>query len=297
MFQVIATLGEGAYGKVYKAKDNKTGDIYALKKIRFQSEDEGIPCTAIREIAILKSLQHENIIRLHDVLHGLQKLTLVFEFVDYDLKKVMDMNEENLDSVTVKSLLYQLLSGTAYLHKKKILHRDLKPQNLLITKNNTLKIADFGLARDYMIPVKNYTNEVVTLWYRAPDVLLGSKTYFTTVDVWSCGCIFAEMVTGKPLFAGLNENDQLKHIFKIMGTPNEDDWPELKQLSDWKDDKFETYSTVPLETAVPGLDDVGYDLLQKMLELNPEKRTTAADALNHEYFSDLDESIKSMSKI
>jgi cyclin-dependent kinase len=157
-YQKMEKIGEGTYGVVYKAKDRVTGEIIALKKIRLEAEDEGIPSTAIREISLLKELQHPNI---------------------------------------VKSFLYQLLTGVAYCHHHRVLHRDLKPPNLLINREGQLKLADFGLARAFGIPVRSYTHEVVTLWYRAPDVLLGSRKYSTPVDIWSVGCIFAEMANGR----------------------------------------------------------------------------------------------------
>jgi len=172
-----------------------------------ESEDEGIPSTAIREIALLKELQHPNIVRLVNVLHNDKKLTLVFEFMDQDLKRLLDTcGPGGLEEFYVKSYLYQLLNGIAKCHQHKVLHRDLKPQNLLM-KDGVLKLADFGLARAFGIPVKNFTHEVVTLWYRAPDILMGSKSYSTSVDIWSVGCIFAELVNRKPLFPGLNEED------------------------------------------------------------------------------------------
>ena len=136
----------------------------------------------------------------------------------------MDSTPGDLPVATIKSFLYQLCNGIAKCHKHKVLHRDLKPQNLLINSNGILKLADFGLARAFGIPVKNFTHEVVTLWYRAPDILLESKDYNTSVDIWSAGCIFAELVTKKALFPGRNEDDQLKKIFKIMGTPNDEGW-------------------------------------------------------------------------
>ena len=175
-YEKIDKIGEGTYGVVFKAKDTSTGELYALKKIRLESEDEGIPSTAIREIALLKELQHPNIVKLHDVIHTDKKLTLVFEYLDQDLKKLLDLSgPEGLDMQTVKSFLKQLLKGIAHCHKNRVLHRDLKPQNLLINREGVLKLADFGLARAFGIPVKNYTHEVVTLWYRAPDILMGSK--------------------------------------------------------------------------------------------------------------------------
>jgi cyclin-dependent kinase len=296
-YQKIDKIGEGTYGVVYKCKDTQSGDIYALKKIRLQAEEEGIPSTAIREISLLKELQHVNIVRLLDVIHTDKKLTLVFEYLEQDLKKLIDgLGGECLDKATVKSYLYQLIKGVSYIHKFKILHRDLKPQNLLISREGILKIADFGLARGYGIPVKNYTHEVVTLWYRPPDVLLGSKNYLTTVDIWSIGCIFAEMVTGKPLFTGVSDTDQLKKIFKIRGTPNENHWPEAYKLPEWNSDNFENFPEDNLGKFVPKLDPEGLDLLTSMLYLDPDKRISANDALTHPYFNDLQKFTKDLYK-
>ena len=290
-------LGEGTYGVVYRAKDQKGQEIYALKKIRLQAEEEGIPSTAIREISLLKELNHINIVKLYEVLHTSKKLTLVFEYVEQDLKKVIDStNGKGVEMKYVKSFLYQLLKGVDYIHKKKVLHRDLKPQNLLINKDNIVKIGDFGLARGYGIPVKNYTHEVVTLWYRPPDVLLGNKTYGTTVDMWSIGCIFAEMVTGKPLFAGNTETDQLKKIFQIRGTPNEKYAPQLRELPEWGvgDNNFEDYPEKNFKELFTNLDSEGIDLLQKFLNLEPDKRISAEEALKHPFFDDLMPNIKKL---
>lgn len=157
-----------------------------------------------------------------------------------------------------------------------------------------MKIADFGLARGYGIPVKNYTHEVVTLWYRPPDVLLGSKNYLTTVDVWSIGCIFAEMSNGKALFQGVNENDQLKKIFKIRGTPNEKTYPEVKELPEWANNEFEVYKKEDLSKLCPKLDSAGLDLLEKMLQVNPADRITTEEALAHPYFNDLPKKTKDL---
>ena len=290
-------LGEGTYGVVYRAKDQKGQEIYALKKIRLQAEEEGIPSTAIREISLLKELNHVNIVKLYEVLHSPKKLTLVFEYVEQDLKKIIDAaNGKGLEMNLVKSFLYQLLRGVDYIHKNKVLHRDLKPQNLLINKDNIMKIGDFGLARGYGIPVKNYTHEVVTLWYRPPDVLLGNKTYGTTVDMWSIGCIFAEMVTGKPLFPGNSETDQLKKIFLIMGTPTENYASSLTELPEWGvgENNFEVNKKQNLKELLKNLDDEGIDLLQKFLQLEPDKRISAEEALKHPFF---DDTISVMKKI
>jgi cyclin-dependent kinase len=186
-----------------------------------------------------------------------------------------------------------LLNGIAKCHKHKVLHRDLKPQNLLINREGVLKLADFGLARAFGIPVKNFTHEVVTLWYRAPDILMGSKNYNTSVDIWSVGCIFAELVTRHPLFAGQNEEDQLMKIFKGRGTPSLEAWPKMKELPLFKPD-YPQYQPQSLAKMVPGLDELGLDLLDKMLKCNPVERITAKDAMLHPYFKDVDEQIKNM---
>lgn len=149
------------------------------------------------------------------MIHTEKKLTLVFEFCDEDLKKHLDAATDGMSEQSIKSNLFQLLAGVAFCHDRRVLHRDLKPQNLLVNKDGELKLADFGLARAFGIPVRSYTHEVVTLWYRAPDVLMGSRKYSTPVDIWSVGCIFGEMSSGRPLFPGTSDQDQLLRIFKV----------------------------------------------------------------------------------
>lgn len=287
-YQKMEKIGEGTYGIVYKAKDRVTGDIVALKKIRLEAEDEGIPSTAIREISLLKELQHPNIVRLFDVVHTERKLTLVFEFLDQDLKKYLDICDSGLDLPILKSFLYQLLNGIAHCHHHRILHRDLKPPNLLINREGQLKLADFGLARAFGIPVRSYTHEVVTLWYRAPDVLLGSRKYSTPVDIWSVGCIFAEMANGRPLVAGTSESDQLDRIFRLLGTPTLQDYPGMVQLPDYSPD-LPPYPPPRggLASLVPTLPPDGVDLLSKMLQYDPARRITAQAALEHPFFYDM----------
>ncbi|EIE87775.1 hypothetical protein RO3G_12486 [Rhizopus delemar RA 99-880] len=255
----IEKLGEGTYGIVYKAQNRETNEVVALKRIRLDNEEEGVPCTAIREISLLKELKHPNILRLYDVLHTEKKLTLIFEYLDSDLKKFLDSLGGDIDTITIKQLMYQLLKGIAFCHAHRVLHRDLKPQNLLINKKGELKLGDFGLARAYGIPVRSYSHEVVTLWYRAPDVLMGSRQYSTSIDLWSAGCIFA-----------------------VLGTPTEESWPKVSQLPEYKRD-FEIFPKISLKTILPKLDELGIDLLKRLLEYPPEKRITASDALQRKY--------------
>jgi cyclin-dependent kinase len=289
-YQKVEKIGEGTYGVVYKARNRLTGELVALKKIRLEAEDEGIPSTAIREISILKELQHPNIVRLHDVIHTEKKLTLVFEFLDLDLKKFLDASAvESLAPQTIKTLLFQLLAGVSFCHDRRVLHRDLKPQNLLINKENLeLKLADFGLARAFGIPVRSYTHEVVTLWYRAPDVLMGSRKYSTPVDLWSVGCIFGEMTSGRPLFPGTSDADQLNKIFKVLGTPTEQSWPSMVELPDYKPG-MEMHQASSLQLVCPSLDPAGIALLDQLLRYDPAQRITAKKALTEDYFAEVDE--------
>ena len=273
--------------QVFKGRNRQTGEMVALKEIHLDSE-EGTPSTAIREISLMKELKHENIVGLHDVIHTENKLMLVFEYMDRDLKRYMDTRGDRgqLDYVTIKSFMQQLLRGVAFCHENRVLHRDLKPQNLLINSKGQLKLGDFGLARAFGIPVNTFSNEVVTLWYRAPDVLLGSRTYNTSIDIWSAGCIMAEMYTGRPLFPGTTNEDQLQKIFRLMGTPSERSWPGISQLPEYKPN-FPVYATQDLRVILPQIDQLGLDLLIRMLQLRPDRRISAHEALSHPWFHDL----------
>ncbi|XP_045770226.1 cyclin-dependent kinase 1 [Maniola jurtina] len=288
-FVKIEKIGEGTYGVVYKGKNKQTGQFVAMKKIRLDSEDEGIPSTAIREISLLKELDHPNIVKLEDVLMEEARLYLIFEFLSMDLKKYMDSlgSGKFMEPSLVKSYLYQINSAILYCHKRRILHRDLKPQNLLIDKSSgIIKVADFGLGRAFGVPVRVYTHEVVTLWYRAPEVLLGSQRYSCPVDIWAIGCIFAEMSSKKPLFQGDSEIDQLFRIFRMLRTPTEEIWPGVSSLPDYKP-TFPNWTTLNLHNHVQNLEERGVDLLQKMLVYDPMCRISARDVPQHGYFADV----------
>uniref|UniRef100_A0A8C2PPH9 Cyclin dependent kinase 18 n=1 Tax=Cyprinus carpio TaxID=7962 RepID=A0A8C2PPH9_CYPCA len=246
----LGKLGEGTYATVFKGRSKLTENLVALKEIRLEHE-EGAPCTAIREVSLLKNLKHANIVTLHDIIHTDRCLTLVFEYLDSDLKQYLD-NCGNLMSMhNVKIFMFQLLRGLSYCHKRKILHRDLKPQNLLINDKGELKLADFGLARAKSVPTKTYSNEVVTLWYRPPDVLLGSTEYSTPIDMWGVGCILYEMATGRPMFPGSTVKEELHLIFRLMGTPTEETWPGITANEEFKSYLFPQYRAQALINHVP----------------------------------------------
>ncbi|KAF8336962.1 Pkinase-domain-containing protein [Cantharellus anzutake] len=263
----LERVGEGTYGVIYKARDANTGKIVALKKIRLEEEDEGVPSTAIREISWLKELDDDNIVRLLSIVHSDTKLYLVFEFLDLDLKRYMNAFTKQNETLELSTV---------------------KPQNLLIDAEGNLKLADFGLAQTFGIPLARYPREAVTLWYRAPEVLLGSRHRSTAIDMWSVGCIMAEMVmSGTPLFPGDSEIDQIFKIFKILGTPHETTWPGVSQLPDFKP-TFPQWTGTGLGEAVHEIDRVGADLLHSFLVYDTASRVSAKRAQKHPWFGNME---------
>lgn len=296
-FEKLGKLGEGTYGVVYKARNKKTGEIVALKRVKMDADsEEGFPLTSLREINILFSSHHPSIIDLKEVVEGSSSdyVFLVLEYMDYDLGAVMRRRKNQPFCQTeVKCLMLQLLQGVKYLHDNWVLHRDLKTSNLLLNRRGELKICDLGMARQYGSPAKPYTQLVVTLWYRAPELLLGAKQYSTAVDMWSVGCIMAELLLNQPLFNGNNEIKQIDKIFRMLGTPNETSWPGFSELPKAKASfvkqpnnllrkKFPAASF----TGAAPLSNAGFDLLNNLLTCDPAKRITADEALNHQWFSE-----------
>lgn len=298
-YEKLEKVGEGTYGKVYRAREKATGKIVALKKTRLPEDDEGVPPTTLREVSLLRMLSIDpHVVRLLDLKQGQNKegksiLYLVFEYMDTDLKKYIRtfrQNHELVPSQIVKTLMYQLCKGIAFCHGHGVLHRDLKPHNILMDrKTMLLKIADLGLSRAFTVPVKKYTHEILTLWYRSPEVLLGAKTYAAPVDIWSVGCIFAELVTTQPLFAGDSELQQLLHIFRLLGTPNEQMWPGVSKLANWHE--YPQWTPKSLSSVVTNLDTDGIDLLSKMLVYEPCMRISGKMAMEHPYFNGLNKEI------
>ncbi|KAK6090740.1 hypothetical protein P3W45_000463 [Vairimorpha bombi] len=283
-FQKIEKIGEGTYGVVYKAKERRTGKIVALKKIRLENESEGIPPTTIREILLLKNLKHSTIVSLNDVIYNNDKMYLVFEYIDMDLRQYLDnlyKDDVNMHPSILKKMTHQLITAIYFCHSKNIFHRDLKPQNLLIDSRGNLKLADFGLGRLASIPLRTYTSEVVTLWYRPPELLLGTKYYDASVDVWSAACIISEMVLLRPIFSGDSEIDQLFKIFNILGTPTNTEWRGVEGLPNYQV-SFPKYKKVDLKNVLETDEDL-LDLVQDMLIYDPRNRISAQQALEKKY--------------
>ncbi|KAL6779722.1 CDKH1 [Auxenochlorella protothecoides x Auxenochlorella symbiontica] len=299
LYEKLNHISEGTYGVVYRARNSETGEICALKRVKLDKERDGFPLTALREINILLSLRHPNIVNVSEVVVGssLDSVFMVMEYGDHDLAGVMRRRlRQPFSPAEAKTLMTALLAGVAYLHDNWVLHRDLKTSNILYTNQGVLKVCDFGLARQYGSPLKPYTHMVVTLWYRAPELLLGAKHYSTAVDVWSVGCIMAELLTREPLFPGKGEIDQLGKIFGLLGTPTEETWPGLDRLPNFRKFNFrqERKNTLraafpppgPVFDGRPTLSEAGFDLLSSLLSLCPERRISAAEALQHPWFKE-----------
>ncbi|VDN06556.1 unnamed protein product [Thelazia callipaeda] len=291
-FECLNRIEEGTFGVVYRAKEKKTDEIVALKRLKMEKEKEGFPITSLREInMLLKAGNHPNIVNVREIVIGsnMDKIYLVMEYVEHDMKSLMDAMHsrgKRFRTGEVKTLLHQLLSGVAHMHDEWILHRDLKTSNLLLSHKGVLKIGDFGLSREFGDPLKPYTPVVVTLWYRAPELLLGVKEYSTAVDIWSCGCIFAEFLKLKPLFPGKGEIDQINKIFVELGTPDDSVWPGFSSLPGPKKTVFDRFEPGELDKKFPAnlIDEMGLEFIKQLLMYDPSKRISAHEALRHHWF-------------
>lgn len=294
-YDKLNDIEEGAYGWVARAKEIATGKVVALKRLKIEPNDRnGLPVTGLREIQILKDCEHRNVVKLQEVVVGedtskIENIFLVLEFLEHDLKSILEDMPQPFLASEVKTLLLQLAGGVAYLHDHWVLHRDLKTSNLLLNNRGQLKIADFGMARYVGDPPPRLTQLVVTLWYRAPELLLGASTYGEAVDMWSVGCIFGELLTREPLLQGKNEVEELTKIFELCGIPTDDTWPGFRRLPNARSlrlppsSRGNTTGSV-IRAKFPLLTAAGASLLNSLLSLDPARRPSAKEMLDHEYF-------------
>ncbi|KAJ1723421.1 kinase subunit of RNA polymerase II carboxy-terminal domain kinase I [Coemansia erecta] len=287
LYSKICMVGEGTYGKVYKARNRETGQVVALKRMRIDMEREGFPITAMREIRLLKQLQHPNITQVLDVVpESSNSVYVVMEYMDYDLSGLINHPQWSPEPAHKKSLMHQLLEGLEFMHARGILHRDIKGSNLLINRHGQIKYVDFGLARSFHhTRMQEFTNRVITLWYRPPELLLGTTVYGPEVDIWSLGCVLIELFMKKPIFQGQNDIDQLEQIFKILGTPSPSIWESFSKLpwacymtpnTRYSENLREMLGTKMTAGAV--------DLISWMISLDPAARPSAKRCLEHRHF-------------
>uniref|UniRef100_A0A8R1HU26 Cyclin-dependent kinase 7 n=1 Tax=Caenorhabditis japonica TaxID=281687 RepID=A0A8R1HU26_CAEJA len=285
-YETIRHLGEGQFANVYMAKDLESGDVVAIKKIKLGSREEakdGINRTAIREIKLLKEILHDNVITLRDVIGHRTSIQLVFDFMDTDLEHVVKDKAIILSPSHIKNITMQMLLGLEYLHMHWILHRDLKPNNLLLNKMGRVKLTDFGLARFFGSPNRNYTHQVVTRWYRAPELLFGARSYGVGIDIWSVGCIIAELLLRVPIFPGDSDIDQIVRIYNVLGVPTTETWPTMTTMNSYVQIK-PTTEQPELTTIFSACSYDQLDLLMGMWTYDPVKRLTCTQSLQMEYF-------------
>ncbi|RHZ87256.1 hypothetical protein Glove_38g36 [Diversispora epigaea] len=285
LYEKLEQIGEGAYGTVFKAKSRENGEIVALKHIRMEME-QGFPTSAIREIRILQKLNHEHIVRLKEIMTYKEDVFMVFEYMRCDLTRIIPNPQITYGPQHVKFLMKNLLEGLAHIHEHNILHRDIKPANLLISNDGDLKLCDFGLSRQFVPKRLNeYSNRVVTLCYRSPELCLGATNYGPEIDLWSVGCMMMELTTRKLLFPGWDEISQLGMVFKLMGAPSTNEWPEMVDLPLYAAIHFPESKSCFREKYSNDLSPGALELVEALLSINPAHRPTAREALNFAYFT------------
>ncbi|VEU24379.1 DEKNAAC105586 [Brettanomyces naardenensis] len=292
IYERIQQVGEGTYGKVYKAKNKITGALVALKRLRLETEREGFPITANREIGLLQSFDHRNIVGLSEMMVERNQVFMVFPYMSHDLSGILQQQEIKISDGEKKNIFRQLLEGINYLHKKRVIHRDIKGSNILISTDGVLKITDFGLARamkniNPKVESPNYTNRVITLWYRPPEILLGSTDYGREIDIWGIGCLLLELFTRHAVFQGTNEVDQLLKVYDIMGTIKTSEWPDADRLPWFEMLRPNFHTESKFKEKFGGiLSTECFDLAASLLRMNPAQRMTAEEALRHPYFQE-----------
>lgn len=286
-------MGEGTYGKVYKSKNFLTNRLVALKKLRLEQEKDGFPITSIREIKLLQEFSNKNISSISEIMCENQKtIYMVFEYSDNDLSGLLMNKSIELSVANCKHIFQQLLFGVEYLHDHRILHRDIKGSNILIDNNGNLKITDFGLARKMKSEnmKSDYTNRVITLWYRPPELLMGSTNYGTEIDMWGCGCLLVELFKQSALFTGTNELEQLLSIFQILGTPNIESWPQLFNMPWWfmimpqQSENYPSKIDSILKDFIPT--ENCSNLIKSLLKYDQLQRFSATEALKSDFFKE-----------
>ena len=301
-YDFLGKLGEGTFGEVSKARSKRTGAVVALKKILMHNEKDGFPITALREIKLLKQLDHVNILKLEEMAVERSKdpkkkpsMFMVTPYMDHDLSGLLENPSVHFTEPQIKCYMIQLLEGCRYLHENKILHRDMKAANLLINNQGILQIADFGLARPYDDDppkeglgggeaTRDYTCLVVTRWYRPPELLLQLRRYTTAIDMWGVGCVFGEMFKGRPILAGNSDLNQAQQIFELVGSPNDENMPGWSDLPGCEGVKDFDFRRGNLPTVFREQGSLAISLLSELLKLDWRKRVNAIDALKHPYF-------------